>query len=91
MSDTTPDAPKIEFPCQYPIKVICSAGDGVVEQVLAVVRQYDPELDAGKLVVQDSKNGRFQSLRLIMQATSEQQLQQMHTALKATGRVHMVL
>lgn len=91
MADKTPDAPRIEFPCQYPIKVICNAGELVTQQVLAVVRQHDPALDAGKLVVQDSKNGRFQSLRLVMQATSEQQLQQLHADLKATGQVHMVL
>lgn len=91
MSNKTPDAPKIEFPCQYPIKVICNAGETVVEQVLTVVRQHDPALDADKLVVQDSKNGRFQSLRLIMNATSEQQLQMLFTDLKATGQVHMVL
>lgn len=91
MSDKTPDMPKIEFPCQYPIKVICNAGEAVIEQVLTVVRQHDPALDADKLVVQDSKNGRFQSLRLIMNATSEQQLQLLFTDLKATGQVHMVL
>jgi putative lipoic acid-binding regulatory protein len=91
MSDKTTDAPKIEFPCQYPIKVICNAGEGVVEQVLAVVKQFDPAVDAGKLVVQPSKNGRFQSLRLTMQATSETQLQELHIALKGTGQVHMVL
>ncbi|WP_185267256.1 HP0495 family protein [Halopseudomonas xiamenensis] len=91
MSDKTPDTPKIEFPCQYPIKVICTAGDGVIEQLLAVVRQHDTELDVATLVVQDSKNGRFQSLRLVMTATGEQQLQQLHADLKATGHVHMVL
>ena len=91
MSDKTPEAPKIEFPCQYPIKIICSAGDGVIEQVLAVVRRHDAALDADQLVVQDSKNGRFQSLRLVMTATGGQQLQQLHTDLKATGHVHMVL
>ena len=91
MSDKTPEMPKIEFPCQYPIKIICSAGEGVVERVLAVVRQHDPALDASKLVVQDSKNGWFQSLRLVMTATGEEQLQQLHLDLKATGHVHMVL
>ena len=91
MSDKTPEMPKIEFPCEYPIKVICNAGETVIEQVLRVVRQHDPALDADKLVVQDSKNGRFQSLRLIMNATSEQQLQLLFADLKATGQVHMVL
>lgn len=91
MSDKTPEAPKIEFPCQYPIKIICNTGDGVIEQVLAVVRRHDAGLDADQLVVQDSKKGRFQSLRLVMTATGEQQLQQLHADLKATGHVHMVL
>ena len=91
MSDKTPDAPKIEFPCDYPIKVICNGAEGVLEQVLEVGRRHDPALNADKLVVQDSKNGRFQSLRLIIRATSEQQLQQLHADLKATGQVHMVL
>ncbi|GGI99154.1 HP0495 family protein [Halopseudomonas pertucinogena] len=91
MSDKTPDAPKIEFPCDYPIKVICNAGLVVTEQVLEVVRRHDPALDASRLQVQDSKNGRFQSLRLVITATSEEQLQQLHADLKATGQVHMVL
>lgn len=91
MSDKTPDAPKIEFPCQYPIKVICNAGLVVTEQVLVVVRKHDPSLDAGQLQTQDSKNGRFQSLRLMITAISEQQLQDLHAELKATGQVHMVL
>lgn len=91
MSDKSPEAPKIEFPCDYPIKVICNGVEGVVDQVVAVVRRHDPALDADNLVVQDSKNGRFQSLRLIIRATSAQQLQQLHVELKATGQVHMVL
>ena len=32
MADVTePQAPKIEFPCQYPIKVIGTAGDDFAE------------------------------------------------------------
>src|SRR5690554_4208833 len=91
MSDKTPEMPKIEFPCQYPVKVICNAGARVIEQVLRVGRQHGSERDADKFVVQNSKNGRFQSLRLIMNATSEQQLQLLFADLKATGQVHMVL
>lgn len=91
MSDATPQPPKIEFPCQYPIKIICDAGDDLAEQLLEIVRKHDCELDAEQLQVQDSKNGRFRSLRLVILATGEEQLQQLHDDLKATGRVHMVL
>ena len=42
-------------------------------------------------VVVDSRNGRFQSLRVTITATGNDQLQALFASLKATGRVHMVL
>lgn len=91
MSDSPPDAPRIEFPCQYPIKVIGAAGEGFTDLVLQIVERHAPGVDASSVEVMDSKNGRFQSVRLIMTATGAEQLQALHVELKATGRVHMVL
>lgn len=91
MSQTTPDAPTIEFPCQYPIKVIGTAGEGFTDMVLEIVERHAPGVDANSVEVMDSKNGRFLSVRLIMTATGAEQLQALHVELKATGRVHMVL
>lgn len=91
MSDSSPDAPRIEFPCQYPIKVIGAAGEGFTDLVLEIVERHAPGFDASSVEVMDSKNGRFLSVRLIMTATGAEQLQALHIELKATGRVHMVL
>ncbi len=91
MSDSSPDAPRIEFPCQYPIKVIGAAGEGFTDLVLEIVERHAPGFDASSVEVMDSKNGRFLSVRLIMTATGAEQLQALHVELKATGRVHMVL
>ncbi|MEE3158877.1 MAG: DUF493 domain-containing protein [Pseudomonadota bacterium] len=86
-----PQAPKIEFPCQYPIKVIGTAGDDFAEVICEVVERHSPGVDTTTIDVKDSKNGRFLSLRLVITATGQEQLEALHRDLKATGRVHMVL
>lgn len=83
--------PKITFPCDYPIKVVGDAADDFAAVVCQIVINYDSEFDASSITVVDSRNGRFQSIRLSIQATSETQINQLFLALKATGRVHMVL
>jgi hypothetical protein len=84
-------APKIEFPCDYAIKVIGNASPDFREFVLAVVERHAPRPDASTVTVNDSRNGRFCSVRLTMVATGEPQLQALFNELKASGRVHMVL
>ena len=86
-----PQAPKIEFPCQYPIKVIGTASDDFAEAICQIVKKHDPGADTGAIELKDSKNGRFLSLRIVITATGQQQLEALHRDLKATGRVHMVL
>ena len=86
MNEIASDAPRIEFPCQYPIKVIGNAGEGFVAMVTGIVERHAPGLD-----VKESKNGRFLSVRMQIRATGPDQLEAMHAELKATGRVQMVL
>lgn len=92
MTDTDIQAPKIEFPCErYPIKVIGEAGDDFVELVIEVFLRHAPDLDRGTLVLRDSRTGKFQTVQLLITATSIEQLEALHGDLRATGRVHMVL
>ncbi|MET1078695.1 MAG: DUF493 domain-containing protein [Pseudomonas sp.] len=82
----------IELPCEaYPIKVIGDAGEGFAELVIATVRPHAPGLDPSTMVLRDSRNGRYQTVQLLITATSIEQLQDINSALRATGRVHMVL
>ena len=83
--------PLIEFPCDYPIKVIGDAAEDFSAEILTVVHRYDPELDPTQLEAVPSRNGRFVSLRLTIRATGEEQLRGLFAELKATGRVHMVV
>lgn len=83
--------PKITFPCRYSLKVVGDAAEDFAALVCQVVSRHDPDFDASDLQVVDSRNGRFQSVRLTILATGEPQLEALFVELKATGRVHMVV
>ncbi len=85
------EKPTIEFPCQYPIKVIGYAAPDFREFVVSAVRVHAPDLDLEAVEVIDSRNGRFQSIRFVIQATGEAQLKAIFQDLKQSSRVQMVL
>lgn len=85
------EAPKIIFPCPYPIKVIGPSVEGFTDLVVSIVRQHDPEFDPSTIEHNDSRHGAYRSVRLIITATGKDQLQAMFDDLKASGQVKMVL
>lgn len=85
------ESPKITFPCDYPLKIVGDAADDFTACVCQIVVRHAPDFDESTLQVVDSRNGRFQSVRITINATSEQQISQLFDELKATGRVHMVV
>ena len=89
MSSTEP--PKIEFPCRYPIKAIGDNGADFKALVITTVKQFAPDLNEQHIELNASRNGNFVSVRFVIQATGIEQLQSLHAALIATGRVKMVI
>lgn len=83
--------PKIEFPCEYPIKVMGPAAPDFKACILDVLVESATSYLQETVAVVDSRNGRFQSVRVTIQAQSEDHLANLHQCLKATGRVQMVL
>ncbi len=86
-----PEAPKITYPCDYPLKVVGDAAEDFPACVCQVVVRHAPDFDESTMQVVESRTGRFQSVRISIQATSEAQISQLFDDLKATGRVHMVV
>jgi len=82
---------ELEFPCHYPIKVICNNESGISDLIASIVKDHVPDYDPSSLVAQTSRNGTFVSLRISFQASSRKQLDDLHQAIMATGRVKMVI
>lgn len=85
------DAPKIEFPCEYPIKIIGVATEEFEEAVLAVVVRHTGELEPSRCRLKPSAKGNYASLTVTITATGEAQLRALFEELKTLNMVKMVL
>ncbi len=85
------DAPKIEFPCAYPVKVLGRAHDEFEAVILEVVRRHAPGFDSETVSLRGSRKGRFLALTVTITATGPEQLDALHRDLLDTGMVQMVL
>ncbi len=86
-----PEAPKIEFPCEYPIKVMGDAGEELHNLVIEVMERHAPGFDRSAMTVRDSSRGTFQSITVTITATGKPQLQAIFDDLKVSKLVKMVL
>ena len=89
MQDQEP--PKIEFPCDYPIKVLGRSSDAIASHYLRCFERHAPGFDQETVVARVSSKGTFTSLTITITATGPEQLEALHQDLLATGHVKMVI
>jgi uncharacterized protein len=81
----------LEFPCDFPIKVMGARVDGFAQAVAEVVRQHAPEFDPASMEMRPSSKGNYLSLTCTIRATSKAQLDDLYRALTAHPMVKVVL
>ncbi len=86
-----PEAPKIEFPCDYPIKVMGRSCETFEAVILEVFERHAPGFDEQTVIAKLSSKGTFTSLNITITATGQAQLEALHQDLLATGHVTMVI
>ena len=89
MSDVEP--PKIEFPCDYPIKVLGVNSEGFEAVITDVFHLHAPGFDEETVRIKVSRKGTFNSFNITITATGTDQLEALHRDLLATGLVKMVI
>lgn len=89
MAEVTP--PKIEFPCDYPVKVLGSNVEEFEAVVLEVFESHAPGYSPERITRRASREGTFSALTIYITATGESQLEALHADLMATGLVKMVI
>jgi putative lipoic acid-binding regulatory protein len=82
---------KIEFPCDYVIKVIATNHVSLKSSVLEIVREHDSHFRDEKVTLRDSRHARYCSVSVTIRATGEPQLKALHKDLMANPLVKMVL
>jgi putative lipoic acid-binding regulatory protein len=65
--------------------------DGFVHALTQIAHQFDPEFDASKIELRESKGGKYLGVTLTINATSRAQLDDIYRALSTHPMVKMVL
>lgn len=81
----------IEFPCDFPIKVVGHQRDGFELEVVARVRAHAPDLGEGAVKSRPSQGGKYLAVTVTVHATSQAQLDAIYRSLSGWDAVLMVL
>ena len=91
MRDIPPEQSLIEYPSQFPIKVMGANVEGFAEAIVRVAQQFDPGFDAGSIETRPSKAGNYLGLTITITATSREQLDELYRTLSTHPMVKVVL
>jgi len=86
---TTPEL--IEYPCDFPIKVMGATRDDFAQTIVEVVRAHAPDFDVAAVEMRASSGGKYISLTCTVRATSRAQLDDIYRALTSHSFVKVVL
>lgn len=81
----------LRFPCEFPIKVMGRREDGFAQEISEIVMRHAPDFRPATIEMRSSKNGRFLSLTVTINAVSRVQLDALYTELSGHRLVVMVL
>jgi putative lipoic acid-binding regulatory protein len=85
------EASLIDYPCDFPIKILGHTRAGFAQAVLEVVRRHAPDFDGAAMEMKTSKRGKYLSITCVIRASSREQLDALYRELCDHPMVVMVL
>lgn len=89
MADQSPaqDETLLRFPCDFPIKAMGRAEDGIESILLAIIERHAPETDKERVRTRASRNGRWVSVTVVIKARGKDQLDAIYRELSVHERI----
>jgi hypothetical protein len=81
----------IEYPCDFPIKVMGARVDGFAQAVIEVVLRHAPDFDPAGVAMRPSSKGNYLAVTCTFRALSQVQVDAMYRELTAHPMVKVVL
>ena len=81
----------IEFPCDFPLKIMGIATPEFAQTIANVVLQHAPEFDTASMEMRPSRAGNYLALTCTIRATSQLQLDALYRELSSHPMVKVVL
>jgi putative lipoic acid-binding regulatory protein len=79
----------LEFPCQFPIKVMGKANVDLDMVVVEIVRRHASDIHEGAVTSRSSKGGNYLAVTIVVEASSQRQLDDIYRDL--TGHPHILM
>jgi uncharacterized protein len=84
-------SPLLEFPTDYPLKVVGRPADDLRQRVDAIVLRHAPRLGAARVTQRLSANGNFLSISYLLPAESREQVEALVAELRTCEGVLLLL
>lgn len=81
----------LEFPTDFPIKIMGDAQEGFMQAMVEIVTKHAPDYDPASIEQRPSSGGRYLGLTCTISATSQTQLDALYRELSTHPMVKMVL
>ena len=81
----------LEFPCDFPLKIMGKREDSFAQTIAEVVRRHAPDFDPVTMEMRPSSKGNYLALTCTIRATSKLQLDNLYRELSAHPMVKVVL
>ncbi|MBF6617619.1 DUF493 family protein [Pollutimonas thiosulfatoxidans] len=91
MQEIPPEQSLIEYPSDFPIKVMGRARPDFAQTLTDIVMEFDPTFDPATVEMRPSKSGNYIGLTFTVRATSREQLDALYKALHGHDMVSIVL
>lgn len=88
---TEPADSLIEYPSDFPIKIMGAKHEAFVQTMVELVTLHDPTFHSGKMEMRPSSQGTYLALTVTVYATSREQLDNLYRALTGHPMVKVVL
>ena len=85
------DESLLQFPCDFPLKIMGHAVDELAQTVLTIVTRHAPDFDGARMEMRSSSGGNYLSLTCTVIATSKPQLDALYTDLSSHPMIKVVL
>ena len=81
----------LQFPCDFPIKIMGHTSDGLAQEILAMVLRHAPDFDSKTMEMRASAKGNYLGLTCTIRARSRSQLDALYRELSGHPLVKVVL
>ena len=81
----------IEFPCDFPIKIIFKNEPGAQDELLEIVRRYHPHIPDSAFSFKPSQDRNFVSITATVHAKNQASLDDLYRELTKNPHIKMVL